>query len=614
MKTIIPALPPGDVLVYKFGCRLDKSSEQIASDQIALARRLYNDIIACMRQQVQSRAEKEIELGGDEAASINTEIAALTDKFKAAKAKNDETAMVAIATERRKAWGNLSLALKGVRVQHKDVLKTYLMPIGRTAASSTYQLRSKYVQLGLGWGTANAILENALQAFQSTIKTGQAPHFARGDDKIKDTLTLQFTTAGGVPIERIVAGEHNEFKLSIPHDGVGRRCYGEMRFRLGAAKDDQWASGTWQAHRAIPNDANVAGVSLVRERIGRKHQWNIQLLLKLKTPIKIETERRQSLAVIHLGWSADSTGRRIGAIADAADAGLAQLIQLPPSIEENLARAKSIQGRRDAARDAVHEKLKTVAKSYWDTWPPELADEIKAILKLPAQHVAISRLHRLIWRLSNAQIPPHQLDFLEQWRRLDKIEHQSSTSIAKRARNARRDFYRDLSLQQCKKYSSIIIDSVDLKDAAVVVDDVSGEHTELAKKARAGRVVAALYEYTNALKWAASRCDTAIIESNGKAVATCSACGSEGLQNVEGSQYQCLQCPHCGAVHDRKCNAAAVIYQTLCKNAQDYFEQSVFAKQDAVSKRLEKQREKLDKVVAARRARIERESQVTQEI
>lgn len=608
MHTSIPTLPAGDVLVYKFGVRLDKTSVQHANYQIVLARRLYNDIVAFMRQQVQARSVKEIELAGPEAVEIQSEIAALSEQFKAAKSANDESAMSSIAAYRRAEWTRMSAALKEVRAKHKAELKLFLTSIGRTAASATYQLRSTYVQNGLGWGTANAILDNALQAFQSTFKTGQAPQFARGDDKIKDTLTLQFTTAGGVPIDRILAGDHGEFQLGIPHNGYGRRCYGEMRFRLGAAKADTWATGTWQAHRSVPEDAHVAGVSLVRERLGTKYQWNIQLLLKLKSPVRVETSERLPLAVLHLGWSADSSGRRIGAIADAPDAGLAKVLQLPSTIEEELERARMIQAARDAERDAICARLRIEPKDYWETLPEELADEMRAILRLPAQHVAIQRLHRFMRKCSMADCDLFSIPYLEAWRKEDKIHHQSAAGIAKRARNSRRDWYRKLALDQCKRYTSIVVDSVDLKATAIVVSETTGEHSKLTKASRACRVVAALYEYVGALKWAAARCDTAILESNGSTVGICSTCGSEGLQTLEGTRYQQLQCHHCGAVHDRKCNAAAVAYQKLCANAQDYVEQSAAARVDAAASRAEKQRERVLKVAAARRDRTEREA------
>ena len=593
---------------------MDKASEVLANHQIALARRLNNDVIALMREQIRAKSEKEIELAGEDAALAQLQITALSEQFKVMKAANDEPGMKAVATERRQAWQTLSSLLKDVRSTHKAILKTYQSPIGRNSECATYQLRSKYVEDGLGWGTANAILDNALQAFASTIKTGQAPQFVRGDEKVRDSLTLQFTTAGGVPIDRILAGEHNEFSLETPKKGYGRHCYGEFRMRLGPAKANEWATGTWQAHRAIPIGANVAGVSLIRERVGRKVQWNIQLLLKLKNPVLVETTERQPLAVVHLGWAADSSGRRIGAITDAADAGLARLIQLPVFIEENLAKAKAIQGTRDAARDALHAQLKAVERSHWDAWPEELGGEVMAILRLPAQHVAISRLHRLMWRIAkeHPDLLVASLAFLENWRKLDKIAHQSSAGIARRARNARRDFYRVLALNQCKTYSAIVVDSVDLKEAAIVVNEVTGDHNDLTRQSRAGRVVVALHEYISSLKWAAARCKTAIIESNGKAVNICSACGCEGLQLVEDSKYQELKCPHCGARHDRKRNAAAVVFQTLCKNAQDFVEQSDAIKQEAAHKQAQKKLETASKVLAARKARVEqvRESQV----
>jgi len=181
MKTSIPTLPAGDVLVYKYGCRLDADSLAAVNEQISLARRLYNDLVADMRKAVEARTERVFELGGPSAAAIRDHIERLNAAFSSAKAVNDEAAMKAIAEERRGHWKSMSAALKDVHAQHKQELRTFLAGIGKNSDCTTYQTRSRYVAAGLGWATANQVLDSALQAFQSTIKMGQAPRFACGE-------------------------------------------------------------------------------------------------------------------------------------------------------------------------------------------------------------------------------------------------------------------------------------------------------------------------------------------------------------------------------------------------------------------------------------------------
>lgn len=574
MKTFIPTPPEGKVLVYKYGIRIDKDCLESFDRQIFMARRLYNDVIACIRKCVDARAEREFELAGEQAKGIKLKIDALNDQFNVAKAANDENAMTAIATIRRQEWSALALALKEVRAKHKAELKTYFTPIGTKSTCETYQLRCKYVEDGLGWATANQVLDRALNAFQSTIKRGQAPRFAIGAEIDRDTLCLQFTAAGGIPAEKLLAGAHSECQLHPPVGGFAPRKYGEFRFRLGAAKADQWASGTWQAHRPIPENASVAGVTIVRDRLGHKFTYNVQLLLKLKERMLKETPAiREPLGVLHLGWSADSDGRRIAGWATGADAGLAQLLQLPPEVEQGLQKASETQSTRSQNRDKIVAWLKELPVAEVASWTSEdqlpIAEEFKAIRRLPATHVSQSRLHRFWWRMHKNDLLNDKWTPFSQWRSVDKTDHQTSVHAAKRARNLRKDFYRKIALKMCRHCESIVIDAPDLSEAAVVISKSTGERNELSKKSRAGRVIAALYELINSVKWAAARCDTVVIETGGDTASICSTCGASGLQTVEGTQFQQQTCPDCGALHDRKLNAAAATYQRIYSELDD---------------------------------------------
>lgn len=605
MKTSIPKLPTCDVLVYKYGCRLDADCLPEVNEQIALARKLYNDLVANMRQAVDARSARELELGGEPALAVKSRINELSEAFDAARRANDDLGMTAAAQARRSQWGALNDVLKNVRATHKAELRSFLSGIGKNSTCSTYQIRSDYVAKGLGWATANQVLDSALQAFQSTIKKGHAPRFAIGAEITRDTLSLQFTTAGGVDANALLSGDHNEFKLTAPDKGYGRRCYGSFSMRMGAAKAKAWATGTWQAHRPVPEGAFVAGVTLVREKVGTKFAWNIQLLLKLATPKTAPTNKdRRPLAAIHLGWSADSSGRRIGAISSASDAGLATLIQLPAGIEQQLERASEITSSRNNARDAIVSVLKAVAAEHTVGWPEELQEEFKALRRLPAQHIAASRLHRFWWMLHNADIVNEALTPFTLWRQKDRLDHQAEVGMARGARNRRKDFYRTLALRQCQQYEAIVLDRPDLKDAALKVDETTGKRNELGPKARSGRVVAALHEYIAALSWAAARCRTTLIEVDGSTASVCSNCGAVGLTTVDDTQHQQQECPSCGAIHDRKCNAAAVVYQHMCGHIDELAVQAAEQAAERAASQVDQKRMRLMKLQEGRRQRI----------
>ncbi len=99
-------------------------------------------------------------------------------------------------------------------------------------------------------------------ARKKSLALGRAPKFASADRKDQDTLTLQSTLKGGLPVERVLDGSSQEVHLT-PTDAARRRAYGAFRFRLGLARDNVNATGTWQHHRPIPDGAHVVSARLV---------------------------------------------------------------------------------------------------------------------------------------------------------------------------------------------------------------------------------------------------------------------------------------------------------------------------------------------------------------
>ncbi|WP_018079340.1 hypothetical protein [Thiobacillus denitrificans] len=570
MSEIKPSLlPQGNVLIYEYGARLDKDCIQAVGDQIIKSRRLYNDLVATIRGIVTEMKAFVLEKSGPDAQRCQEEIDALNAAFDAARAENNEDAMKCIAESRREKWRELAVFVKEARKNHRsDIQSMYLSRIGKNSACETYRIRSKAVADGLGWATANQVLDAALTAFKKSFARGNAPRFAVGEDKDQDTLTLQFTAAGGVPVDTILAGKHGEVALS-PTNGCGPRKYGELRFRLGAAKAATNATGTWQYHRPLPDGATAGLCRLIRRRVGKDYKWAIQMQVK-RPPIEQEAlAGRKPLVAVHFGWAANDEGRCVAGITDGADPGQAYVLKLPAEVEQSLVRSSAIQSERDSARDAIVPRLKEIEVPDMDiesveSLPPDspevrlarAADELKAIHRLPANHVAIRRLHRLCGMLRDVDFLP---EWLEDWRKEDRLQWQSAAHIARRARNTRKGFYRQTAIDLARQYSSIVLEPLDLAKAAVKIDEITGERTEFAKKARAGRVVAALYELESAIRWAAAKAGSAMFELTGETASRCSICGGDVLPDETNGQL--LHCTECGADLDRKQNGAAMAWQ-----------------------------------------------------
>lgn len=546
---------PSNVRVYEYGVRLDAETVPLADAQIFKARALYNAIMEAMRRTHAQMTDWVLERGGPEIVALRDRLAATADAFSQARAQNDEAGMMAAAAQRRALWREISPKLAAVRKAHaQDLREQFYSRIGRNKDAETYQLRTAAVDDGLGWGTANAVLDRAIKAWADSMKRGQPPRFARGDEIDQDSLVLQFTAAGGVPVARLLSGEHGDLKITCA-TAAARRSYGELRFRLGAAKSDQYATGTWQYQRALPEDAHASFARLVRVRQADKWKWRLQVTVRLADEAVQPCTPVGTVAAVHVGWSFDESGRRVAAVATGADPGLARLVQLPSSIEEDLLRSQEIASRRSLSRDAVAPKLREIEVG---SLPEPLGGEVQSLRRLPAQHIAARRLYRLRAGFRNHD---RSLPWLEEWVSADRKAWQAGAGLARRARLRRREYYRLLARDLARDYSGLVVEFPNLKVAAIKIDETTGERSEFAKKARFGRTVAALYELEQEIRAACSRFNTALFEINGaETVATCAHCGASGVVAAQDDHRE-LQCSACGARTERRRHGAARAWQ-----------------------------------------------------
>jgi len=594
---------PSASLTYEYGVRIDPSCDAAVREQIRLARLTYNNLVACMHAVYDDMQTFIIASAGGDAQSLHREIEDLGEQFKAAKVEGDDDRLKAVAELRREKWKQLSTMLAAVRTEHRRTLsERFYSRIGKNSGCETYQLRCAAVRAGLGWATANAVLDAALVSWKTSMKQGKPPRFAVGGEKTQDTLFLQFTAAGGLPAARILSGEHGEIQVSVPDGGAGRRRYGEFLFRLGAASQGVYASGTLQYHRPLPEGATVCMARLVRRRIGNDYRYGLQLVISahIENLMSAIPRPRKPLLAVYFGWSADVSGRRVAGVTDAADPELARVLQLPPSIEADLTRAQEIQAARDKSRDEIIPKVKSLeACAGWDK---HVMADWEKFKRLPIQHVSANRLHHWRRQFWEQDALP---EWFASWARADRLQWQSTAHIAKNARNRRKTYYREQAKTWASQYSAILLESIDLDCAAKKLDEKTGEKSGFAKKARSGRVIAALCELESAIRWAAEKNGAAVLELMGEETASqCGICGGNQLQGDE-NEGQRLHCNDCGAVLDRKKNGAAVAWQIAREQYEslvsDYWKTHLDNQRAADEKRSAR-KEKMASARAANRA------------
>jgi transposase len=146
------------------------------------------------------------------------------------------------------------------------------------------------------------------------------------------------------------------------------------------------------------------------------------------------------------------------------------------------------------------------------------------------------------------------------------LNWQQQAHGARRARNVRKTFYREIALRLARTYDTIVLEPLDQRKEAQKVNEATGEKSGLTKKTRAGRAVAALYELESAIRWAAVKNECALLELTASTSTYCALCGGEVVVNEKDTQI--LHCTNCGAALDRKRNGAALAWQEV-KNQLD---------------------------------------------
>lgn len=543
-----------DVVVYEFGCRLSEESQRTALDQLGRARDLYHVLVESITTVHNEMNAWVLRHAGEEAMRLSAQLRECEEAITNAKRVGDAEVLRAMATERLRLGTSLTAILRPVRKAHMNELRTlFFGRVGKNTATVTYQLRCSAVTSGLGWATANSVLDSALKAWQMSLRQGRPPSRTPAPGA-QASLSLQFVAKGGVPVSVVLSGKNPELHLEGPNQ-PGRRQYGQFRFRVGTGSLRQDLGGTWQCHREVPADARVVGARLVRRQVADRNAWALQLVLRLAAPIQLQANPRAELAALHLGWSQVQDARRVMTIAQSPSPDEIRQILLPPDIEQALERASELMAARLQDRRQTVGLLAKVSGER--TFSQSIRDEITAISVLPPPAVVPARrIYALREALCAADT---HLPWLDQWVAQDRKNWQAAVLTARRARGRRRQFYRLLALDLVRTYSVLVMQVPDLERASRATQ-ANGSWSDFSRHARSGRAIAALNELVSAIRWAAARHATPLFDVNGPTTRVCCACGSPVIQALP-RRRSSLLCKGCGQAHAANVNAAVVAWK-----------------------------------------------------
>ncbi|HEY1392070.1 MAG TPA: hypothetical protein VFV25_01770, partial [Methylibium sp.] len=117
-----------------------------------------------------------LQQAGSDAQALDAQLSACDRQMAQARSAGDGERLRLLTPRRLMLGKALTALLRPVRARHRAALRQlFFGRIGKTTTTLTYQLRCDAVKLGLGWATANAVLDSALLAWEKSLVLGRAP-------------------------------------------------------------------------------------------------------------------------------------------------------------------------------------------------------------------------------------------------------------------------------------------------------------------------------------------------------------------------------------------------------------------------------------------------------
>lgn len=374
-------------------------------------------------------------------------IAELRDERREVAGKHDPSAesCECLRCRRRRAYADPDLAGELAHIEEEARVRTKALYAGRE----------------MSWANFNAVRQAA-----GSMRSGPPPRFlpwtgARG----RVVVQIQ----GGATWDDLVAG-HRQVKVTPlplpanarPDGRRSRRPWHELRLRIGrdARGDDQsrWVAVRFALHRAIPADARIQQVWLVRRRAGVSDTWSVQFVLARAAGWgRPDTVEATGACGVDLRWRQIEDGALLVAYVEGQDGHREELV-LPRGKLDRLRYADHLRGIRDREYDA--------AKAVFLQWlsenedaPDWLREETASLDRWRSK----ARLARLVlrWRENRFDSDSEIYARMEAWRAQDR--HLADWEAAQR-RNFERwrlDLYRRFAARLRWSYETAILEDVD---------------------------------------------------------------------------------------------------------------------------------------------------------
>lgn len=380
MKRRTSTLP---VRVYTYGCLPPTENRELVDKSIYLARLYRNKLIEI--ELARRHRYREITGAHGDLSGIMTEILESNARLEELRAhiklaRKDARSRVAQpqAAEQAKL---LIVRLKELRKQ-ASVVRAELKndPVLQASVDASEEkakedVRQARAVCGVYWGTY-LLAEAAVEAAR---KSRTDPKFGRWDGNGRIGVQIQ----GGATTADVMSGRCELLRIdALPDDQwntrPGRRAAKtHVYIRVGSEnRRAVWAKFPMILHRPLPADATIKGAMIVRKRVARDDQYELQIVFEAASVERTYMPKSAPVAAINLGWRTRPEGLRVAMIAD--ELGHTQEVILPQNILDRLDHADSLRAIRDKHLDAFRPMI-TAAVNDLPNRPEWMTEDLKTM-------------------------------------------------------------------------------------------------------------------------------------------------------------------------------------------------------------------------------------------
>jgi Putative transposase DNA-binding domain len=521
--------------VYKYGTVPSRIApvigEAAAEEQLRLANRLWNTLVAIDRARVERYKLIMFDEGQERIDGLKQRIAAIRDEFKsrravARKRKIDTSDLKESMDRARQELGNLIEQRKATSDARHEAKQEELKALTERTKHRIKRARQAAASMGLFWGTYNDIVQRA----DVGRKAGEL-QFRRftGDG----TLTAQIM--GGALPKQCFDGEHTFFQT----ERVPGQRWTRARMRIGSdERNPIWLDLPVIFHRPIPPTSMIKSVSMT----SRAGKWFLNVTVTESDPQPVLGKPHAGLDI---GYRLRPEGIRVAYWTD--DAGERGELIVPTVDIERLKKVDSLRSICDRMRDEI--------LPYFSVWLSRMAlsDEWRRETQAIAQWRSSDRIARLIRWWADNRLPGDEGMYAaaREWRKqyLHLANWWRNQETGTRARI--RERYRIFACHFAKRYSAVHIEDFDLRE---VQKNPAPESEESKGYADRQRQMVSPSEFRGALINACKREGVAIHKQpSAYTTRSCNVCGKiEEWDQAGELVHTCA----CGETWDQDYNAA----------------------------------------------------------